>query len=123
MTERCRACDAELPPPAATGGQRRRYCSDACRSGAYRRRRATRDLLPGDPPGLLPEDVLEKLTDFAFVRNDDPYASAVEIMVTLQAVANRCRHLALAAPEPLAWRHERTVRAVAEILTDLWPVE
>ncbi len=126
MTDRCRSCDAELPPPAPTGGQRRHYCGTACRSAAYRRRRATRALFVGDAleaPGLLPNAALEKLVDYVFVRDDEPYSAAVEIVVTLQAVAKRCRHLATDAPAQLGWRHERTAEAADAILADLWALD
>src|SRR5438132_296984 len=35
---RCACCGTRLPPPSATGGQPRRFCSGACRSAGYRRR-------------------------------------------------------------------------------------
>lgn len=41
----CRACGYTLPPAG-----RRRYCSDACRQRAYRRRHGT----PPAPPALPP---------------------------------------------------------------------
>ena len=35
----CEQCDGPLPDPVVTGGTPRRFCSDACRQGAYRARR------------------------------------------------------------------------------------
>lgn len=39
----CLYCGAELPPPARTGGQRRRYCSDKHRVYAWKLRKALRE--------------------------------------------------------------------------------
>jgi hypothetical protein len=34
----CKACGGEVPGPTRPGGRERRFCSDACRAAAYRRR-------------------------------------------------------------------------------------
>lgn len=114
MADHCLACNADLPEAPSASGQRRLYCSDACRSRGYRRRKAAR--------ALLPTDELQTLVDYAFVKTD-PIDAAAELVLTLRAVARRARRCALEAPSQLAWREERTAQAVSALLADLWPVE
>ena len=101
MANLCLVCSAELPAARRAGGQRRLYCSPACRSAAWRRRRASRDLFPNDE--------LQRLVDFTFIQ-DDPIEAAAEIIVMLRATARRASRLAPAAPPQLAWRHEQTAQ-------------
>ncbi|MGY0466949.1 hypothetical protein ACW14Y_42820 (plasmid) [Kitasatospora sp. cg17-2] len=44
MLRPCEQCGAlKIPPPTRAGGQPRRYCSNACRQAAHRRRARTLD--------------------------------------------------------------------------------
>ena len=112
--DRCLACNAELPPRKAASGSPRRYCSATCRQAAWRRRRVVRDT-------LHVADELDGLIAQAFVKAD-PIDATAECVITLRALARRCRALAVDTPAQLSWRHEETAAALADILERLWPV-
>ena len=112
---RCLACNVELPPANRAGGQRRLYCSVACRQAAYRGRRSAR--------AALPDDRLQEFVDFAFVETDDPINGAAEVVVILRALVCRCHRLALVSPAQLRLRHEKTAQALNALLAEFWPVD
>lgn len=116
-TTACTECGAGLGPAAGTG-RPRRYCSRACRSRAYRRRRVegarapdrrTRPGLPGPVPGGRADR--GALVVAAVALADDEGAAAV----TLRRVASRAG-VSLAAVQSAFGSRDRLVEAVVQRL-------
>jgi hypothetical protein len=98
-TPRCEYCNEPLPHKVVHG-RRRRYCSPACRTGAYRERLRHYEALPQDPI-TLPSDALELLTGERVADTDAQVASA---LIESQALASVFLRLGREARPPFRWR-------------------
>lgn len=123
----CADCGEPLPPRKPGSGRPRRWCSEACRKKAHRRRHAVVvDWTAAGPVRLVPYVPPEGTIPTPPPREkvappEEQLAAAVLEAYTL---AGLLRHLAHKVGRPQhAWRAEKLAEGLTELLEDLFPVK